>query len=177
MLDVMNGAALREMPALALRTARPRCLIHEATREDVLAFQTCLRPQDVAEIAGLGITVRKALWRGYRNSVRCRVAYIDGEPAAIWGVCVNLHPGQGPLSNQGVPWLHTTAAIERMPVTFVRQARREIAEMRKLYPHLENHVAADYSRAVRFIRLLGFTVDPPKPVGLSGAMYCRFHLG
>ena len=173
MRDAMNGAAMHQLRPVP----QPRCVIRDADRDDVLAFQTKLRPEDEAEILGLGVSVRKALWRGYRNSVRCRVAYIDGEPAAIWGVCVNLQPGQGPLSNQGVPWLHTTAAVERLPVTFLREARREVAAMQRLYPHLENHVAANYSRAVRFLHLLGFTVDPPQPVGLHGAMYCRFHKG
>jgi hypothetical protein len=181
----INGHALHSLPAAptlhqatpAGAVLEPRYVIREATREDVLAFQHCLRPADVAEIRGVGVTVAKALWRGYRNSLRCRVAYVDGDPAAIWGVCVNTHPRQGPLSATAVPWLHTTAAIERQPIAFLREARREVAAMRCLYPRLENHVAANYTQAVRFLRLLGFTVDEPQSIGHNGALFRRFHMG
>jgi hypothetical protein len=154
-----------------------RYTIEPATREHILAIGPKLREGDVAEITGLGGNVRKALWRGFRNSIWCRVATVDGELAAIWGLCVAGRLGIGPLSGKAVPWLLTTAAIERIPVTFVRHARREVAAMRQLYPALENHVAADYAQAVKFLHLIGFTVDPPEPVGLGGTPFCRFHIG
>ncbi len=171
MLESLDAA----IPGTMLWT--PRYKIEPATREHVLAIGPLLREEDRAEIAGLGGNVRKALWRGFRNSIWCRVATVDGEIAAIWGLCVAGRAGIGPLSGKAVPWLLTTDAIERVPVAFVRHARREVAAMRRLYPSLENHVAADYRRAVKFLRLIGFAVDPPEPVGIGGAAFCRFHIG
>lgn len=168
-------AVSENSPGVMLWT--PRYRIEPATREHVLAIGLKLRAEDVAEIAGLGGNVRKALWRGFRTSIWCRVASVDGELAAIWGLCVAGRPGIGPLAGKAVPWLLTTDAIERIPVAFVRHARREVAAMRQLYPALENHVAADYRRAVKFLRLIGFDVDAPEPVGVGGALFCRFHIG
>lgn len=162
-------------PGAVLWTRRYK--IEPATREHVLAIGPKLRREDTAEIAGLGGNVRKALWRGFRRSIWCRVATVDGDLAAIWGLCVAGDTSLGLLSRKAMPWLLTTEAIEHIPVAFVRHARREVASMRMLYPALENHVAADYRRAVKFLRLLGFTVDAAKPVGVGGALFRRFHIG
>lgn len=171
----MLSEATAHSPGVLVWT--PRYRIEPATREHVLTIGAKLRAEDRAEIAGLGGSVRKALWRGFRNSIWCRVATFDGELAAIWGLCVGMHPGLGPLCSKAVPWLLTTDAVERLPVTFIRHARREVASMRTLYPVLENHVAADYRRAVKFLGLLGFTVDAPAPIGVGGALFRRFHIG
>ncbi len=67
--------------------------------------------------------------------------------------------------------------IENIPVAFVRVAKRELSAMRHLRPKLESFVAFDYQQAVKFLLMLGFTVDKPEPLGLNGALYCRFHVG
>ena len=147
----------------------------------VYALADTLRPADRAEIEGLGVGIKKALWRAYRSSIMCRTALVTiggrEEVAAMWGLCLNYRDGVSLLSDMGVPWLHTSAAIEAIKVSFVREAKTEVAAMRAMRPMLENYVAADYDQAVRFIRLLGFTVDEPKPLGRNGGMYSRFHVG
>jgi len=37
---------------------------------------------------------------------------VDAKVAAIWGLAIGLRHGVSPLSDLGVPWLHTSAAIE-----------------------------------------------------------------
>jgi hypothetical protein len=71
----------------------------------------------------------------------------------------------GLLGVTDVPWLLTASAFEKVPVAAVREARREVARMLRLCPHLENHVASSYTKAYRFLRALGFTVGAPQPVG------------
>jgi hypothetical protein len=136
-----------------------------------------LRDKDRTEILNLGFGVKKALWRAYRNSIMCRTALVDAKVAAIWGLAIGLRHGVSPLSDLGVPWLHTSAAIEAVPVSFIKVAKTELAAMRALRPKLESYVAADYAQAVKFLKIIGFTVDKAEPVGLGGAPYCRFHLG
>jgi hypothetical protein len=135
-----------------------------------------LRPADATEILGSGNSIKRSLWRAYRNSVLCKTAIIDGEVAAIWGLCVGMRPGVSLLSDLGVPWLHTSAAVEKLPLSFVKVAKAELAAMLTLRPRLENHVAADYAQAVKFLRLIGFTVEAPVKAE-SGMQYCRFHMG
>jgi len=143
----------------------------------VYALAATLRPRDAKEIADVGVSAKKALYRAFRNSVMCKTAFLGDDIAAMWGLCVGLRPGVSPLSDLGVPWLHTSAAVERLPVSFVKAAKAELALMRANRRRLESFVAADYPQAVRLLRVLGFTVEQPVPIGVGGAPFCRFHIG
>jgi hypothetical protein len=88
-----------------------------------------------------------------------------------------LHPGVSPLGDLGVPWLLTSSAVERVPVSFLKVAKQELALMRANRRHLASYVAADYVQAVKLLRILGFTVERPAPVGVNGVLFSRFHIG
>jgi hypothetical protein len=140
------------------------------TAEHVYALAAVMRQGDRAELEATGVKVKRALWRGYRRSLWCRTAFVDGDIAAIWGLNASA------LSNYGVPWLLTAPAIERMPVAFRREAGREVARMLALCPVLENHVLTSYTGAVRLLRSLGFTVFQGESTGHNGALLSRFRL-
>jgi hypothetical protein len=93
---------------------------------------------------------------------------IDGEPAVVGGVVGSV------LGGEGMPWLLTTAAVERAPVAFVREARRNVQQALVAYPSLANYVHAPYKRAIGFLLLLGFAIDPPEPIAATGEMFHRF---
>lgn len=145
--------------------------------EHVYLLADKLRARDAKEIRDCGIKPRRALYRAFRNSVMCKTAFVGTDIAAMWGLCVGLRPGVSPLSDLGVPWLHTSDAVERVPVSFVKVAKAELALMRANRRRLESFVAADYPQAIRLLRVLGFTVEKPAPIGANGAEFCRFHLG
>ena len=145
--------------------------------EHVYELVRTLRDKDRAEIENLGYTVKRALYRAYRNSIMCKTALIRGEVAAIWGLGVGLQAGVSPLSDMGAPWLHTSKLIEEIPVSFVRVAKAELRQMMRQKKKLESLVWADYKEAVKLLKILGFTVDKPEPVGLNGVLYSRFHMG
>jgi hypothetical protein len=171
----MNGHGLAKVP-LHLDPVQRGYRIEPTEIAHIRELYDTLRDQDRSEILNLGFGVKKALWRAYRNSIMCKTALVADKVAAIWGLGIGLRAGVSPLSDLGVPWLHTSAAIENIPVSFVRVAKAEVAAMRKLRPRLESFVAADYAQAIKFLRLLGFVIDEPEPTGLNGAHYCRFYL-
>ena len=138
--------------------------------EHLLALAENLRAGDRAEIEAAGITPQRALWRSYRTSIIARTGFIDGEVAACWGC------GGSPLGRAGQPWLLTGPACERAKVTFVRVARFETARMLRLFPELRGMVDARYSRAIRLLEALGFTVGPEQPWGPLGAMFREYVL-
>jgi hypothetical protein len=140
------------------------------TPEHVYALADSLRARDADELEATGVKVKRALWRGYRRSLWCRTAFVDGDIAAIWGLNASA------LSNYGVPWLLTAPAVERVPFAIRREAGREVAKMLALCPVLENHVLASYAGAVRLLQSLGFTVFPAEPTGRNGALLSRFRL-
>lgn len=135
---------------------------------DIRALGTMMRADDAAEAAGLGLNPRRALWRTYRSSLWSKTAIIDGEVGACFGMA------GGMFSTTGQPWLVTAPAVERVPISFVKEARKEIARMLTVRSRLENTVAADYHRAIRFLRVLGFMVYDPEPVSGTGALFCRY---
>lgn len=154
-----------------------RVTVVPATIEHVYALADRLRPADEAEVRGLGHTPRKALYRGFRNSVLCRAGLVEGRCAAMWGVAVGQVPGACLLGSLATPWLLTSADVEAVPLAYLRVGRAELAAMRALYPQLAGYVAADYAAAVRWLRMIGFTVDAPVPLGPFGKLYARYHIG
>lgn len=127
-----------------------------------------MRAGDRAEATVLGKDPRRALRQSFRAALICRTVEVDGEVAAIGGL------GGDILSDAGTLWLLTTDLIERVPVSFVREARRQVAEMQGLRPRLEGYVAADYRGALRLLEVLGFTLDAPVPIGPARALFRRF---
>ena len=155
----------------------PRCEVRDAVVEDVYALVENLREADRKEITDLGVKPKRAIYRAFRNSLWSRTAFVDDEIAAMWGLCVGMRPGVSALSPLAVPWLHTTPAAERIPLSFVKIGKQELLRMRANRRLLESFVAADYPKAIKFIRLIGFTVEAPVAIGDNGARFCRFHLG
>ena len=74
----------------------------------------------------------------------------------------------------GSPWLLGSVAMMQHIRNLVPLAAPYIAEMRRLYPVLENHVHADNRVAVRWLRAVGFVLEPAAPYGLHGALFHRF---
>jgi len=119
--------------------------------------------------------VKRSLWRGYRNSIMCQTAIVDGTVAAIWGMTVGFVDGLSMLGDVGRPWLLTSPAVERVPFAVVREAMAAVRRMLVVKPRLENYVLASYEKAVRVVRLVGFEIDEPI-INQNGVAYRRFHM-
>lgn len=145
-----------------------RCVIVPSKIQDVYRIADNLRREDEAEITGFGLTPREALRTSYRNAILRRTAFVDGEIAAMWGL------GGAMLSDAGSPWLMTTPAVEKMPVTFLKVGRAQLDEMLLQRAFLFNFVQASYSRACRFLEVLGFVLDPAAPMGPHNVPFRRF---
>lgn len=129
-----------------------------------------LRKDDADEIRAFGESRIRGVSRAFRSGIMCRTAFVDGEIAAMWGLGGNL------LSNVGHPWLLTTPAAARSPFLYVRVGKAQLADMLALRPVLYDYVAAKYTRAISFLRLLGFTVGEPEPLGRRNELFCKFEI-
>ena len=114
-----------------------------------------MRGEDRAEIEGAGLVVRHVLMRLWRGTIQPRAAIVDGEVAAIWG------DEGGLVEHAGRMWLFTAPPVERLPLAFFRETRREVAEKLAYRQVLVADVADSYLSAQRFFRLLGFTIGEP----------------
>lgn len=153
---------------LLLSGSSARVRIVPSRVEDVYALASKLRDADRLEITGLDLDPRAVIRASFRNAIMRRTAFVDGEIAAMWGL------GGVMLSDEGAPWLMTTPAVERVPVAFVRVARGQVAEMLGRRARLANVVQASYGGACRLLELLGFTLEPPEPLGPHGVLFRKF---
>src|SRR3569832_1302247 len=120
----------------------PHVEIVPSEASHVALLATSMREDDAREITVLGLVPRKILWRSFRQSILRKTAFVDGEIAAMWGLHGSL------LGQTGQPYLLTSKAVLKIrPHAFSRNYRRELAEMRKIFPVLEYYVDATYNGA------------------------------
>jgi len=130
-----------------------------------------LREDDLMELKKMGLTAKMALVLGYKRSIWCKTALINGEVAAIWGV------NGAPLSVVGTPWLLTSKHCESVSsVKFAKIYKREVRKMLESFMYLENMVDASYTKSVRMLELIGFHIDKPESIG-GNNMVRKFRIG
>ena len=145
-------------------------MIVPSTADHCAMLAANMRHEDAEEVRAFGESRIRAVNRAFRSGIMCRTAFVDGELAAMWGIGGNL------LSNVGHPWLLTTPVCERVKVTYVKVGKAQLADMLALRPVLIDYVAAKYTRAIGFLKLLGFTVGDPAPLGRRNGLFCKFEL-
>jgi hypothetical protein len=143
-------------------------LIRDAEIADVYRLARNLRDGDRLEVASLGLTPIAGLRKTFYSALDRRTALIDGAIAAMWGVSGSA------FGHTGYPWLMTAPVIETLPVSFVRQARREVGRMLATHRRLEGSVAAQYAMACRFLETLGFTLGDVQEIGPRKAKFRPF---
>lgn len=114
-----------------------------------------MRAEDRAEIEDAGLRPRHLLAQLWRDTLAPKAAIVDGEVAAVWGDAAPL------LALDGSMWMFTSPAVERLPLAYFREARRDIGERLKTRRVLRADVACGYERALRFFAMLGFRLGPP----------------
>lgn len=143
--------------------------IVEAKEEHLHRLAKNLRPQDREELKAQGYrSTPAALGFAFRRSILRKVALVDGHPAAFWGVFGELVGGQ-----IGIPFLFTTHYVERHPVAFLKEGRKQVCQMLEHFPALQNYVWARYPQALRALAGMGFNVEDPAPRGDAGEPFCR----
>lgn len=148
---------------------KPVVYIIPSNTRHVQMLSECIRDKDRREALSLGVEPEKALFYSYRRSVYRYTAFVDYKIAAMWGVFGT------PVGNTGKPYLVTSDQVYKIsPWKFARIYKRELDSMSRLFPVLENVVDANYPEAVRLLRLTGFELSEPFPLGTG--MYQKFTL-
>jgi len=127
-----------------------------------------MRETDRLEITGVGLQPRHVLFVCWRESPYRMAATLDGEIAAVWGDAGSV------LDPVGQAWLFTAPAVTRLPVAFFRKTKEQIQGRLTMRHMLKSHVAEDYIAALRFFRLLGFTIAPPEM--FRGVSMCEIRI-
>lgn len=138
--------------------------IMPATLCHLRALAGTMRAADRSEIEATGEKARHVLFRLWRQSSPRRAALVEGELAAVWG-CTSP-----PLLTVGEVWAFTTPAIERVPLAFFRETKREVADLMQTRHALVSGVMDGYDKAIRFFGMVGFKVGVPTEIA-DGAMF------
>jgi hypothetical protein len=137
---------------------------------DVYRLARLMRPADRAEATALGLDPRVALRECFRQALLRRTYFVDGEIAAMVGLCGAM------ISDEGEPYLVTTPAVMRVKVSFLKEARKTVAEMLAMKRRLVGEVDASYSGACRLLEMIGFTLGAPHARGPRGDTFRTFTL-
>lgn len=130
------------------------CITIEETIPLHLRMMADAMTPDCREVAKcMGLTPLKALWGSYRNSIICKTAFIDGNIAAIWGLSGII------LSEAGKPWLILSSEAQEYPFRVAFRYRKELKDMLKLFPVLEDYVPEDNEKSIRLLELMGFKIS------------------
>ena len=158
-----------KLPAFATLAAK-NVFVRPSIVDDVYKLAANLRSGDRAEVEALGLDSRQGIRRSFRHAMLRRTYFVDGEIAAMTGVCGDM------LGDIGFPYLMTAPPAGRVPIAFVKLARMALAEMLTHKLRLEGHVAANYAGACRLLETLGFTLGHPRPFGPTGGLFRTFHI-
>ncbi len=146
-------------------------LIRPAEPDDALLLGANMRPADIAEVRACGHEPLEAARRSVAQSLLCWSAFADGELCCIFGVApISL------VSGIGSPWMLGTPLLDAQSRVLVRLTPRYIAKMLKAFPHLVNHVHAENTTSVRWLKRLGFTLREAAPFGALGEAFHRFEM-
>lgn len=151
-----------------MSSAEKRIVISEA---DMVAHVAAnLRPADVEEIrAFYGRDPEEVAMESFEKSHMAWTGLLDGEPVITFG-CATYDL----LETTGVPWLVGTPKLEQVPFTFARMSRPFLRLMKDRHLRLTNHVDTRNTLAIRWLRWLGFTLDPAAPAGPFGLPFHHF---
>lgn len=126
--------------------------IVEARAHHMRELAKNLRPEDEDEIRLFSRPI-VVLWRCYVWSLYRRVALIDGRVAAAWGI------GGMALGDEGRLWLWTSPEIEKIKITFFKEARNEIHKALAIYPRLVVWTSPAHRKSRNFLSALGFLFE------------------
>lgn len=129
--------------------------LRPATLADARYVGARLRMEDAAEVLLFGMRAEDAVVQSLRGSLLCECLTVEGEPAAIVGIAL-----EGLVGGVGCPWMLTTPAVERYPRAFARLTRSFVTRSLLMTERLENVIDARYTRSIRWLQWLGFTVEP-----------------
>lgn len=147
----------------------PRFQVVDATPELLSLVGQSARQADIDEIwAAVRMTPEEAMQRGSQWS-DVFVALVDGVPLCAFGVV-----SYSTLTRFGAPWMVGTTALDAHAKGFIRHCKHDLSAFFGEWDKLFNLVDARNTKAIRWLKWLGFTVLPPMPYGASGLPFHPF---
>ncbi len=140
-----------------------------ATLEHARELAVTMRHEDVLETwAATHMGNYEVLENSVKVSRDAWTGLVDGRVLAMFGVVTTTA-----LSRDGCPWLLGSQEVGAHGRAFARFSKEYIRLIAPRYDTLANFVDANYPEAIRWVRWMGFKIEPAAPFGPEGA---PFHL-
>lgn len=139
----------------------------EPSEDRVLFVAENLRPEDADEVMlSNHVGAFEAVFTSWIDSQVCRCIEDDGIPLAL----VGYTPGEvgGLIWMLATPGLFSTMLQK---IQFLREAAAWMEQLLDDYGFLYNWVYSKNVKAIKLLRWLGFTIEPPAPHGPSAALF------
>ena len=115
-----------------------------------------MRWQEADAIAALSRDPIALIKHELATSISTYAGLVDGEVVVIGGVkCRDV------LSDEAYVWIICSERVNEVPIGFVRTVKKVYKEVRPRFSSLWGLLVTDFERSVRWVRWLGFTVEPP----------------
>lgn len=126
-----------------------------STHDHIVELAKMVRPEDRDELmAASNHSPEQAMEAGLLYSDQAMTGFIDGVPVCMWGVV-----RESLIMNMGVPWMVATSLLDKRAATFLRHCRGPVMAMLGDYDTLINHVDARNTKAIKWLKWLGFKVE------------------
>lgn len=151
----------------------PKYEIVQATEDHVAELAPAMRGADAREIwASSRRTPKEALDLSLAVSRdTARAGLVDGRTVCMFGVARGTF-----LSPCASPWLLASDELPKHARAFLRMSREYVQRLRQEYVELSNFVDARNVYAVKWLRWLGFTVEPAVPYGPDQIAFHPFRM-
>ena len=134
-----------------------------ATVGDAVQVANNLRPEDLQELEGLGHTPLGVPFSVLASDVAVAFFSKEGVIAGVAGIVPDAREGVG------IIWMLCTPEVQKEPFTFVRQAKKWLADEQRNYRLLWNLADARNHFHHKLLKMLGFKAlssIPMQPYGL-----------
>ena len=117
-----------------------------------------------------GGTGEEALYNGLEKGLICKTIFVEGRPAAMYGLT--------PIDKKsfGVVWLLGTDETRKATDILVKRSKEILDEMLELRPTIFNYVSVKNKTSIRWLKAIGFSFKPePVTYGIAGEKFYLFY--
>ena len=133
-----------------------------------------VRDADKQEIWAIAMrNPEEAMLNGIEISDKSFTGMVDGVPVCMWGIVE-----QSIIGPVGTPWMIASNKLDQYAKLFIRQCKKRAHKYFSAYGLLENYIDARNTKAIQWLKWLGFSVeDVSSPYGALGMPFHRFTMG
>lgn len=146
-------------------------IFRRSTLEDVEFLAKNIREEDRQEIEALGVTPYNAFKFGLEPTADTWTALLNGVPMAMLGTYK-----QSMLGDSAEIWMLGTRDIDFIAREMIVITRKILKYELTRHKELYNFIDARYTKAIKWLKILGFTMGKPFSRGINGEKFIRISL-